>query len=69
MPLTIVEDSTGAQSRELATIASSQNDYLFFPSICNLTNSYSQYAQETNSVSFEQTPYPWIRLADRKSVV
>lgn len=64
LPLTVTEDEFGGQSRSLATIANSQNDYLFFPSIYNLDIGYSKYLQETNAVSFDASPYPWISSAD-----
>ena len=62
-PLIEGEDNLGAQTKTLANVVESKNDYLFFPSIYNLNISYSNYLQETNA-TFESSPYPWINSSD-----
>ena len=62
-PLIEGEDPNGAQTKTLANVVESKNDYLFFPSIYNLNISYSNYLQETNA-TFESSPYPWINSSD-----
>ena len=62
-PLIEGEDPNGAQTKTLANVVESKNDYLFFPSIYNLNISYSNYLQETNA-TFESSPYPWINSND-----